>query len=264
MPLSTYNLNFLIADDNIKFDSKISPLLSACFIGKIEIVSLILENEFIDVDLESSPQKFTPLMVSCYKGFYEITRNLLEKKADVNKINFMGHRALLFCFSRLEENHFKYENKKICMMLVELLLSKGADINIRVDKNYGHTILMKLVSSDLSNKDNFEETSEMIRFLVERGADVNISGYDNQSVFDLITEDNLYKEELYDLLNSTKQIYFYNNSPNNLGKENRNEYDSEDKKLNNSIKIDSQIMKMNCCNICKIFFKCRVNFFELW
>ena len=118
LPLTNYNLNFLMEVDLMKFDVKISPLLGACFIGKTEIVSLFLENEFIDVDLESSPQKFTPLMVSCYKGFYEITRNLLDKNADVNKMNILGHRALLFCFSRLEENQYRYENKKICMRLM--------------------------------------------------------------------------------------------------------------------------------------------------
>jgi len=242
----------LIEDDIIKFDLKISPLLSACYIGKIEIVWLLLENENIDVDLESSPQKFTALMVSCYKGFYEITRNLLEKNSDVNKMNCMGHRALLFCFSRLEENQYKYENKKICMMLVELLLAKGADLNIRVDKNYGHTILMKLVSSDFSNKENFSETAEMIRFLIQRGADVFIKGYDNQSVFDFISDDNEFKDELNDILNTTKRIYFYlkNEKISDIN-DTCEKKESNDRKLMNKTKIDSYELRTNCCKLCK-------------
>jgi ankyrin repeat protein len=178
LPLVNYNLNFVIDDESVKFDQQITPLLAACYIGKTEIVCMLLENETIDVDMQSHPQEFTPLMVSCYKGLYEITRNLLEKHANVNKVNLMGHKAMLFCFSRLEESNYKYENKKICMMLIDLLLNKGAEINLRVDENFGHTILMKLVSIDMNSQDKYQSTAEMIQFLIERGADINTQGYD--------------------------------------------------------------------------------------
>jgi hypothetical protein len=51
--LENYNLNYLIEDQGIPFDYKISPLLAACYIGKIEIVLLLLQNSEIDIELVS-------------------------------------------------------------------------------------------------------------------------------------------------------------------------------------------------------------------
>lgn len=56
IPLHTFNLNFLIEDENIQFDKKISPLLAACFIGKTEMIQLLLHNDEIDVNFESQPE----------------------------------------------------------------------------------------------------------------------------------------------------------------------------------------------------------------
>lgn len=56
IPLHTLNLNFLIEDENIQFDKKISPLLAACFVGKIEAIQLLLNNEEIDVNFQSQPE----------------------------------------------------------------------------------------------------------------------------------------------------------------------------------------------------------------
>ena len=138
------------------------------------------------MDLESYPECYTPLMVGCFKGFYEIVRLLIEKNANIKKANRLGQFPILFCFSRLEENFFKYENKKICMMLVDLLLSKGADLNVRIDDKLGYTILMKLVSTQFLNKEKFYNTIEIIRFLLERGADPNLKSlyilYNNNSL----------------------------------------------------------------------------------
>jgi len=55
-PMQNYNLNFLVEDDNIQFDLKISPLLAACFVGKIEIINLIISNEEINYNMESDPE----------------------------------------------------------------------------------------------------------------------------------------------------------------------------------------------------------------
>jgi hypothetical protein len=50
------NLNFLIEDENIQFDKKITPLLAGCFIGKTEAIQILLNNEEIDVNFESQPE----------------------------------------------------------------------------------------------------------------------------------------------------------------------------------------------------------------
>lgn len=56
IPIHNFNINFLIEDENIQFDKKISPLLAACFIGKTEAIQILLNNEEIDVNFESQPE----------------------------------------------------------------------------------------------------------------------------------------------------------------------------------------------------------------
>jgi ankyrin repeat protein len=203
LPLQTYNLNFYIEDKEIIFDQKVTPLLSACFTGKIDTVILLLMNEYIDVDMESQNEGYTPIMVACFKGYYEITRLLIEKNADVMKVTKSGQAPIIFCFSRLEENFYKYENKRICMMLLDLLLSKGANINTIIDNSNGWTIMMKLVSVEIYEKEKFQNTVEIVKFLIERGADKDILSSNRSSIYDLIKESE-YKEGLIKALKHTE------------------------------------------------------------
>jgi ankyrin repeat protein len=234
---------------------------------------MILENEMIDVDKESHPEGYTPLMVACFKGFYEIVRLLLDKKANVNKINRLGQKPILFCFSRLEEINFKYENKKICMMLIDLLLIKGADINVRIDDKHGYTVLMKLVSNEITTLDKLKNTIDILKFLIERGADPNIRGFNNKSVYEVVNPniDNDFYEEIVNTLRNTSQIIFYNNNEDFY-------YDSNNssvvtgkncgspKKGGGNISGETRIVleatesRHNCCVICKIIY---LNYFSL-
>lgn len=69
MPVHNYNLNYLIEDDIIQFDIKITPLLAACFIGKVEIINLILNNEEIDVNFESQPEGIKLIFLKKFFSF---------------------------------------------------------------------------------------------------------------------------------------------------------------------------------------------------
>jgi len=120
---------------------------------------------------------------------------------------------ILFCFSRLEEDFYRYENKKICMMMIDLLLAKGADLNIRIDKKSGYTILMKLAASEVLEKEKADNTLEIIQFLIERGANIYLKGNDNKSIFDLI-QNSKYHDQLMKILNNTNQTVFFNTSNN--------------------------------------------------
>lgn len=250
LPLHTYNLNYLIEDKEIQFDRRISPLLCACYVGKLDIIIMLLNNDRVDVNLQSDTEGYSPLMVACFKGYYEITRMLLEKNADPRKPNNMNQAPILFCFSRLEENYYKYENKKICMMLLDLLLSKGSDVNVRIDNKLGYTILMKLASSDIQDKDKLATTLEIIQFLIERGADISIKSLDSKTIFDVIKR-GLYIEDIVEVLKNSKQTIFYDEEKNikqklesPVNKTNRSVY-----KFGNII-IETSEMRMNCCMIC--------------
>ncbi len=153
-------------------------------------------------------------MISCYKGYYEIVRILLELR-DINLPNKKSQLPFIFSFSRLDQNSFKYENRKICMMIVDLLLSYGADINSSFDKEKGYTVIMKLLSCEISSDEKFESLSEIIKFLLQRGMNIEKKGKDNKNVFDILRENKKiltkYKEEFYFILENTKQHIFYDN-----------------------------------------------------
>lgn len=81
------DLNYLIEFKDLEIDSLISPLICACYLGRIEMVRLFMENESIDLDLESSEYGFTPLCIACITANYEILSILIEYGAEVNKPN---------------------------------------------------------------------------------------------------------------------------------------------------------------------------------
>ena len=211
LPIESVNLNFLYPTSliGIKFDKEISPLLLCCYIGKFEIFHYLLSNEGINVNLASKPDLYTHLMISCFKGYYEIVRELLERHADIKQKNRNGQEAFIFCFSRLEQKSFKYENKKICFMLIELLLTYGADINSHFDEKTKNSIIMKLVSSEINNEENCNTICEIIKHLIEKGADVNCRNKNNQNAFMILKDNNKitpkYKQEIYSILNNSIQ-----------------------------------------------------------
>jgi ankyrin repeat protein len=159
--------------------------------------------------MASKPDLYSPLMISCYKGYYEIVRELLELHADTRQKNKNGQEAFIFCFSRLEQKSFKYENKKICFMLVELLLAYGADINCYFDNKKQYSIIMKLVSCEINDEENCNTTCDVIKFLIEKGANINYRNEDNHNVFNILKNNNKiapkYKQEIYTLLNNSIQ-----------------------------------------------------------
>jgi ankyrin repeat protein len=136
------------------------------------------------------------------------------------------------------------------MMMIELLLSNGADINVKIESAMGYTVLMKLASTEILDKEKLINTTEIIQFLVERGADKNIKGIDGRTAFDVI-RNSCFKDDILDVLRNTKQIHFYKNTSmkelNTL----------ETAKINHTNKdnndfYDANITKTNCCNICNI------------
>ena len=249
--ITSINLNFLYPTSSldISIDKEISPLILACYIGKLEIITYLLTNEYIDINLQSKPEKYSPLIISCYKGYYEIVRILLEMKADINLPNKNGQLPFIFCFSRLDQISFRYENKKICMMLIDLLLSYGADINSIFDKEKGYTVIMK--------------------FLLQRGANVEIKGKDKLNIFEILKDNKKilpkYKEEFYFILENTKQLIFFNDknfecndltSNSNLSSLYQGKHIRNLSSLYTGIKSNHEILLQtddsngtNCCNI---------------
>ena len=94
-------------------------------------------------------------------------------------------------------------------MLVELLLAYGADINCYFDNKKRYSIIMKLVSCEIKDEENCNTTCDVIKFLIEKGANINYRNEDNQNVFNILKNNNKiapkYKQEIYTLLNNSIQ-----------------------------------------------------------
>ncbi len=79
------NLNFCINFSEIELDEKISPLVLACYLGRIELVKMCLSNSAIDIDYGTEPNDITPLISACMSSNFEIMKLLIETGAEVNK-----------------------------------------------------------------------------------------------------------------------------------------------------------------------------------
>jgi len=204
------NLNYLKEYNEINLDTKIHPLLCACYLGRSEIVKYILQNPSIDIDLGSFEAGHTPLTIACLTANYEILQMLIEGDAEVNKPNAFNQTPLIASFARLEEENNVYENKKLCFKMAELLLQNGADINWIVDKKKGFSLLLQLCAVKLVlNEKEKEINFQTIKFLLENGANKFLQSNKGKNAFDLAKK-HCNKDKILDLLSSVDQIYFYN------------------------------------------------------
>lgn len=84
--------------------------------------------------------------------------------------------------------------------MAELLLQYGADIDWIVDKTKGYTLLMQLcaLKMELSPKEK-EMNYEIIKFLLENGANRKIKTKKGKTAYDLVSK-HCNKDKLRDLL----------------------------------------------------------------
>lgn len=74
----------------MKLDDFVSPLTSASFLGRIEMVSYLLENSNCNPNLATEPNRifnnieYTPLIAACLSGSYECCKIILENGGDPN------------------------------------------------------------------------------------------------------------------------------------------------------------------------------------
>jgi ankyrin repeat protein len=81
-----------------------------------------------------------------------------------------------------------------CMLgfvdIARLLVDQGADINIRMSRD-GYTALFWAVMGG---------QIESVKFLVESGAKINIYGYQGETVFDMVHDDDMDLSGIYEYL----------------------------------------------------------------
>ena len=201
----------MIEFNEVNIETKISPLILASYLGRCDCVKMLLDNPNIDIDLASEDSGYTPLCMACLTGFFEIVKLLIEAEAEVNKPTKLNETAFKLCFNRLNEVTNLFENRKICFKMAELLLDYGVDINWIIDKNKGQTLLMKFcgLKMELSIRE-IVVNLEVIKFLLEHGADKKILSFKNKNAFDMANR-HPNCEKVIELLKTTNQIYSQNN-----------------------------------------------------
>lgn len=177
-------------DINYKYNDDYTLLHCVCeYNGNYELAEKLLKNK-INID-EIDRWERTALMVSCYYNYYEITELLLKYGANINYIseNYNETPLRLACTN---------ENSKI----IKLLINNGAKLNnLNHDRYteliylclYGNLEMIKLlfqtfdIDVDYINRssnsciyslteacDAKKNSYEIVKFLLEKGVDINI------------------------------------------------------------------------------------------
>ena len=173
-------------------------LMTAVMYNEPQQVAALLEKG-ADVNYRAPGSGSTPLMMACTYGFSDIARLLIEKGADVNLQAENGATALIGACRRHPEvaklllaNGAKVDivsaatagpftaavlyalGKNGDTSLAALLLEKGADVNEAPTKGRlaGYTPLMMAAGRN---------SMEVVRFLVENGADVDARAEDGST-----------------------------------------------------------------------------------
>jgi len=133
------NANADVAKADVKGDP---PLVEAILSGNPKAVELMLGKGQADPNQSSGELRMTPLMIAAKNGHAEIIRVLLDRRADLERRDFLGETALYWAI---------HENKK---EVVEVLRASGANLN---DVISGHSALQVAIGEDQ------EEIAEYLR-----------------------------------------------------------------------------------------------------
>ena len=192
-----------------------TPFSMACAEGHLEIVQFFFSK---GIDIDDAPaityERFleqengfgdTPLYLACYHNHMEVVRFLLSKGADTDKVL---------------ANHGKTPLHAACYLndleLIETLLAAGADIHKGIMS--GETILFTplhdavLGMLEIARRKRGRRRSmtegiplvdwEVVKFLVEKGADINYKDRAGNTPLDHLSDDPTSKRsELQDLHN---------------------------------------------------------------
>ncbi len=157
------------ADVDIKDGNGDTPLTIASYRAKSDLAKLLIDAG-ADVS-EKNNRDFTALMLAVQAGNIELVKTLLDAGADVHADRLRGGTAL------------SVASDKGFVELAEILLNHGADINFQ-DAAGGLTPLHFAA---------YMGKTEMVEFLVERGADATIiaqNGYTGEQYIDAMNEMN--------------------------------------------------------------------------
>ena len=166
-------------DVNIRDSGKDTPFLLASWEGHSDVAQCLLEHG-ADVELRDQFDN-TPLILAARCGHFDAVQFLLEHNADVNSQDHKGRTPL---HTVMLEGGFKADRTKIA----QLLLKYGANPNARNDD----------LQTPLHAAIVDEDWLDILRILLEHGADLDAEDKDGKTALQRSSEDGY--EEVTQLL----------------------------------------------------------------
>ena len=177
----------------------------SCIVSNQKIIELMMINYEEDINIQCGKYKFTPLMILIYLEKYDCAQVLLEKSSnlDVNVKDIYGNTPLIYMikYGKINEN------------IYELLIKKGAYINIALFSNYmfinqicKNEIFIKLLLDKTikikNEKDKIDIIEQplifavkyniikLVKILIKHKADINEISHDGNTPLLQAIEDN--------------------------------------------------------------------------
>ncbi|CAF0825639.1 unnamed protein product [Brachionus calyciflorus] len=159
--INSYDIASLLIDNGAKVNSKDmdswTPLLNASKNGNLKLVSLLIEKKAGIDDKDCGG--FTPLMWACYKNHLDVVKYLLKHNANPNA----QCKNQICCLSWASgRGHYD--------VVVELLNRSNIKVDLQ-DQNSSTAVLWAARKGNL----------EILKALVERGANPDLSGMNNMN-----------------------------------------------------------------------------------
>ncbi len=151
-----------------------TPLMMACsYRGYTEMVKLLLSYN-PKVDIQEKVNGYTALIAAA-RVSKEVVELLIDKGADIHIKGFDGTDAFIASITGVL-------SESVTTEVASLLLSKGADINsvLTLEGARGMTSLMMAARND---------HPELVKFLVENEADVNLKAKDGSTALSYANEE---------------------------------------------------------------------------
>jgi ankyrin repeat protein len=164
----------------------LTPLMLAAREGDVELVDLLLEAG-ADVNAESGDGK-TALALAIFNGNYDAASLLVDSKADVNKADAQRFTPLFWAVDRRNMEtapNFPWMVTADPMPLIRKLLDAGANPNALVNNTPRARMREgspRIVFATALMRAAFAGDLELVKLLLDRGADPKVLSRDNESI----------------------------------------------------------------------------------
>lgn len=164
----------------------LTPLTLAAREGDVELTKILLDAG-ADVNTVAGDGK-TALAIATFNGNYDVASLLVERKADVNKADAQRFTPLFWAVDRRNMEtapNFPWMVTADAMPLIRTLLDAGANPNAIVNNTPRARMREgspRIVFSTALMRAAFAADLELVKLLLERGADPTILSRDNESM----------------------------------------------------------------------------------